>query len=141
MSEESLICSFCSKSRKDVTKMIVGASKTSICNECIKLCVEILDEDVVKTRQEKLSSGDLDTLNPVNIKEHLDNYVIGQDAAKTVMSVAVANHYKRIINPPKDFDLDKSNVMVLGSSNFWNPVILDPAPDVHCFLWFFFFNF
>ena len=90
MSEESLICSFCSKSRKDVTKMIVGASKTSICNECIKLCVEILDEDVVKTRQEKLSSGDLDTLNPVNIKEHLDNYVIGQDAAKTVLSVAVA---------------------------------------------------
>jgi len=116
MSEESLICSFCSKSRKDVTKMIVGASKTSICNECIKLCVEILDEDVVKTRQEKLSSGDLDTLNPVNIKEHLDNYVIGQDAAKTVMSVAVANHYKRIINPPKEFDLDKSNVMVLGAT-------------------------
>jgi ATP-dependent Clp protease ATP-binding subunit ClpX len=116
MSEESLICSFCSKSRKDVTKMIVGASKTSICNECIKLCVEILDEDVVKTRQEKLSSGDLDTLNPVNIKEHLDNYVIGQDAAKTVLSVSVANHYKRIINPPKDFDLDKSNVMVLGAT-------------------------
>jgi len=96
--------------------MIVGASKTSICNECIKLCVEILDEDVVKTRQEKLSSGDLDTLNPVNIKEHLDNYVIGQDAAKTVLSVSVANHYKRIINPPKDFDLDKSNVMVLGAT-------------------------
>ena len=116
MTEESLICSFCSKSRKDVTKMIVGASKTSICNECINLCVEILDEDLIKARKEKLASGDLETLNPVNIKEHLDQYVIGQDAAKTVLSVAVANHYKRIINPPKNFDLDKSNVMVLGAT-------------------------
>ena len=54
MSDDSLICSFCSKSRKDVTKMIVGATKTSICNECVKLCVEILDEDNVKARKEKL---------------------------------------------------------------------------------------
>tara|TARA_R100001369_G_scaffold33712_1_gene58794 strand:+ start:756 stop:2003 length:1248 start_codon:yes stop_codon:yes gene_type:complete len=116
MSEESLICSFCSKSRKDVTKMIVGASKTSICNECVKLCIEILDEDQVKVRQEKLKAGDLEVLNPVNIKEFLDQFVIGQEAAKTVLSVAVANHYKRIINPPKDFDLDKSNVMILGAT-------------------------
>ena len=65
MSDESLICSFCSKSRKDVTKMIVGASKTSICNECVKLCVEILDEDIVKARKEKLYSGDKNILNPV----------------------------------------------------------------------------
>jgi len=116
MSEESLICSFCSKSRKDVAKMIVGASKTSICNECVKLCIEILDEDVVKTRKEKIAAGDLETLNPVNIKEHLDQYIVGQDDAKTVMSVAVANHYKRITNPPKDFELDKSNVMILGAT-------------------------
>ena len=94
MAEESLICSFCSKSRKDVTKMIVGASKTSICNECVKLCIEILDEDVVKTRKVKIASGDLEVLNPVNIKEHLDQYVVGQDEAKTVLSVAVANHHK-----------------------------------------------
>ena len=116
MSEETLICSFCSKSRKDVTKMIVGASKTSICNECVKLCIEILDEDIVKTRKEKLATGDLEALNPVNIKEHLDQYVIGQDNAKTVLSVAVANHYKRITNPPKDFELDKSNVLILGAT-------------------------
>ena len=115
-SEETLICSFCSKSRKDVTKMIVGAKKTSICNECVKLCIEILDEDVVKTRKEKLAAGDMEALNPVNIKEHLDQYVIGQDEAKTVLSVAVANHYKRITNPPKDFDLDKSNVLILGAT-------------------------
>ena len=116
MPEESLTCSFCSKSRKDVTKMIVGASKTTICNECVKLCVEILEEDIVKARKEKLYSGDKNILNPVSIKEHLDHYVIGQDAAKTVLSVAVANHYKRIVQPPIEFDLDKSNVMVLGAT-------------------------
>jgi len=116
MAEENFVCSFCSKSRKDVTKMIVGAKKTSICNECIKLCVEILEEDTIKARKEKLYSGDKQILNPVLIKEHLDQYVIGQDAAKTVLAVAVANHYKRIIQPPIDFDLDKSNVMVLGAT-------------------------
>jgi len=96
--------------------MIVGGSKTAICNECVKLCVEILDEDIVKSRKEKLYSGDKNILNPVLIKEHLDKYVIGQDAAKTVLSVAVANHYKRIVQPPADFELEKSNVMVLGAT-------------------------
>jgi len=96
--------------------MIVGGSKTAICNECVKLCVEILDEDIVKSRKEKLYSGDKNILNPVLIKEHLDQYVIGQDAAKTVLSVAVANHYKRIVQPPTDFELEKSNVMVLGAT-------------------------
>ena len=116
MSDENLICNFCNKSRKDVTKMIVGASKTSICNECVKLCVEILEEDVVKTRKEKLVAGDKDILNPVIIKEHLDEFIIGQDKAKTVLSVAVSNHYKRIIRPPVDFELDKSNVIILGAT-------------------------
>ena len=116
MTQESLICNFCGKSRKDVTKMIVGASKTSICNECIKLCVEILDEDTVKSRKEKLYSGDKSILNPLTIKEELDRHVVGQDQAKTVLSVAVANHYKRIVQPPIDFQLEKSNVMILGAT-------------------------
>ena len=85
MAEDNLICSFCNKSRKDVTKMIVGASKTSICNECVKLCVEILEEDIVKSRKEKLYAGDKEILNPVLIKDHLDQYVVGQDNAKTVL--------------------------------------------------------
>ena len=96
--------------------MIVGASKTSICNECIKLCVEILDEDTVKSRKEKLYSGDKSILNPMTIKEELDRHVVGQDQAKTVLSVAVANHYKRIVQPPIDFELEKSNVMILGAT-------------------------
>tara|TARA_S200000501_G_scaffold103433_1_gene96861 strand:+ start:177 stop:1424 length:1248 start_codon:yes stop_codon:yes gene_type:complete len=116
MSEENLICNFCSKSRKDVTKMIVGQAKVAICNECVKLCVEILEEDTVKARNEKLVAGDKSILNPVLIKDHLDQYVIGQDKAKTVLSVAVSNHYKRITQPPTDFELDKSNVIVLGAT-------------------------
>jgi ATP-dependent Clp protease ATP-binding subunit ClpX len=116
MSEENLICSFCSKSRKDVSKMIVGATKVAICNECVKLCVEILEEDVVKSRKEKLYTGSKEVLNPVGIKEYLDQYVIGQDHAKTVLSVAVSNHYKRITQPPTDFELDKSNVLILGAT-------------------------
>jgi len=114
--DQSLICSFCSKGRKDVTKMIVGASKVCICNECIKLCNEILYEDTKKINTEKVRAGEKEALNPVSIKEYLDQYVIGQDTAKTVMSVAVANHYKRIMTPPDDFDLEKSNVLILGAS-------------------------
>ncbi len=116
MAEDNLICSFCNKSRKDVTKMIVGASKTSICNECVKLCVEILEEDIVKSRKEKLYAGDKEILNPVLIKDHLDQYVVGQDNAKTVLAVAVANHYKRILQPPNDIELEKSNVILLGAT-------------------------
>ncbi len=96
--------------------MIVGATKVAICNECVKLCIEILDEDIIKSKAEQFAKGDKDILNPVNIKEYLDQYIIGQDAAKTVLSVAVSNHYKRITNPPKDFELDKSNVLLLGAT-------------------------
>ena len=116
MSDEALYCSFCQKSRKDVTKMIVGATKVAICNECIKLCIEILDEDAIKVNIEKIGKGEPDALNPVAIKEYLDQYVIGQDSAKTVLSVAVSNHYKRILKPPKDFELEKSNVLLLGAT-------------------------
>ena len=114
--DQNLICSFCSKGRKDVTKMIVGASKVCICNECIKLCNEILFEDNKKINTEKVKTGEKEALNPVTIKDYLDEYVIGQDSAKTVMSVAVANHYKRIMTPPEDFELEKSNVLILGAS-------------------------
>jgi ATP-dependent Clp protease ATP-binding subunit ClpX len=116
MSEENLICSFCNKSRKDTKKMIVGSGKVAICNECVNLCNEILDEDTAKSNKEKLRTGEHELLNPVKIKEHLDLYVVGQDQAKTVLSVAVANHYKRIVMPPEGFELDKSNVLILGAT-------------------------
>lgn len=116
MSEENLICSFCGKGRKDTKKMIVGTGKVAICSECVGLCNEILDEDNKKIVKEKLKTGKQELLDPVKIKDFLDEYVIGQDNAKTVLSVAVANHYKRIAAPPEDFELDKSNVLILGAT-------------------------
>jgi|TARA_E500000318_G_scaffold77732_2_gene72531 ATP-dependent Clp protease ATP-binding subunit ClpX len=114
--DQNLNCSFCGKGRKDVSKMIVGADKVTICNECIKLCTEIIVEDNQKVSSEQIKTGEKQNLNPVDIKEYLDQYVVGQDTAKTVLSVAVSNHYKRILNPPKDFELEKSNVLILGAS-------------------------
>ena len=116
MPEDNLICSFCQKSRKDVTKMIVGHAKVAICNECIKLCNEILAEDKETVDKSKLDSKDRSIVSPTKIKEYLDQYIIGQESAKTVMAVGVANHYKRIMAPPKDFDIDKSNIIILGPS-------------------------
>jgi len=113
--DQNLNCSFCNKGRKDVTKMIVGADKVTICNECVKLCTEIIVEDNRKINSDKVKSGE-QKLNPVEIKEYLDQYVVGQDSAKTVLSVAVSNHYKRIQSPPEDFELEKSNVLILGAS-------------------------
>jgi len=113
--DQNLNCSFCNKGRKDVTKMIVGADKVTICNECVTLCTEIIVEDNKKTNGDKVRTGE-QKLNPVEIKDHLDQFVVGQDQAKTVLSVAVSNHYKRIQNPPQNFELEKSNVLVMGAS-------------------------
>ena len=65
--------------------MIVGATKVAICNECVKHCIEIVDEDVSRTEAEQFGKGYKNVLNAVNIKEYLDQYIIGQDAAKTVL--------------------------------------------------------
>ncbi len=101
-------CDFCGKSKEDVEKLIVG-DHAAICNDCIDLCVGILVDEKVKN-----FPSDKQTLNPVIIKDFLDEYVIGQDDAKIVMSVAVSQHFKRIYNPNKDIKLEKTNVLLLG---------------------------
>lgn len=103
------VCDFCGKSKEDVEKMIVG-EHSAICNECVDLCVDILKDDKIK----KFPTDDLQLLNPVSIKEYLDEYVIGQDDAKISLSVAVSQHFKRINNPNKDIELEKTNVLMLG---------------------------
>lgn len=102
------VCDFCGKSKENVEKLIVGEN-SAICNDCVTLCVDILDDEKVKT-----FPSDKKTLNPVLIKEYLDEYVIGQDEAKIALSVAVSQHFKRINNPSKDIKLEKTNVLLLG---------------------------
>ena len=101
-------CDFCGKSKEDVEKLIVG-EHAAICNDCIELCIDILDDEKFK----KVSNNTA-RLNPTDIKDYLDEYVIGQDDAKISLSVAVSQHFKRINNPSKDVKLEKTNMLLLG---------------------------
>lgn len=112
MSEQgqNLHCSFCSKNAQEVKKLIAGPS-VFICDECVNVCYGILSSPV----EEDDDSEPLSLPRPKKIKEFLDQYVIGQDNAKQVLSVAVYNHYKRLDNPVvDDVELDKSNILMLG---------------------------
>ena len=108
-----LRCSFCNKPEDRVRKLIAGpgASNVYICEECIEVCYEIIQEEL----EDEIDTGDINLMRPKEIKEFLDEYVIGQDQAKKVLSVAVYNHYKRILSA-RDFDveLQKSNIIMIG---------------------------
>jgi len=110
----SVICSFCGKSQEEVKKLIAGPT-VYICDECIDLC-----NDIVKEDRQKEATADSGTaaLKPMEIKEHLDSYIIGQEQAKKTMSVAVHNHYKRInasrFDDHSDVELQKSNIVLIG---------------------------
>lgn len=100
-------CSFCNKHKDTVIKLIVGED-VAICNECVELCETLLvDEPAIKPIEHV-------SLDPRAILKHLDQYVIGQDRAKMVLSVAIANHYKRIRNPDKNTEIEKVNILMLG---------------------------
>ena len=101
-------CSFCNKHKDAVTKLIVGEG-VAICNECVDLCQTLLVDPVVPT-----SAPVAVSLDPREIKEHLDQYVIGQDQAKVLLSVAIANHYKRIRNNDVNTEIEKANILMLG---------------------------
>jgi ATP-dependent Clp protease ATP-binding subunit ClpX len=108
-------CSFCGKSQEDVRRLIAGPGAVYICDECIELCREILDEEEVSVHKSSFDVG-RQIPKPKRIAELLDQYVIGQDRAKKVLSVAVYNHYKRIATGMKaeDVELQKSNILLLG---------------------------
>ena len=114
--DDKIRCSFCGKTQDQVRKLIAGTNNVYICDECIELCGEILDEELADY-EEPVSEefGEINLLKPKEIKTFLDEYVIGQDQAKKVLSVAVYNHYKRITTRKHmDVDVQKSNILLLG---------------------------
>lgn len=114
--DDKVRCSFCGKSGDQVRKMISGPSGTYICDECIELCAELIEEEF-DPEETELTDEEINLLKPREIKEFLDDYVIGQEEAKKVLSVAVYNHYKRILagrDKELDVELQKSNILMLG---------------------------
>lgn len=103
-------CSFCGNHKDEVAKLIVGED-VAICSGCIDLCNQLIIEEKPVKDIKKTETQDFDAYS---IKAHLDQLVIGQDKAKEVLSVAISNHYKRINNPPKDLEIQKGNVLLIG---------------------------
>lgn len=106
-----LYCSFCGKSQQEVRKLIAGSS-VYVCDECVELCNDIIRDEL----QEEDEEGSIELPKPKEIKEVLDEYVIGQEKAKKILAVAVYNHYKRLRSQPKkdDVELSKSNILLIG---------------------------
>mgnify|MGYP005950447141 FL=1 len=117
--EKEIRCSFCGRSQKEVRRIIAGPG-AYICNECIEICKDLLDEERAEEARSRGKKKVDELLRPAELKKILDEYVIGQDRAKVVLSVAVYNHYKRIRSLEKggedgtDVEIQKSNILMLG---------------------------
>ena len=115
ISEEKVRCSFCNKTQDQVKKMIAGPGGVYICDECVDICADIIEEEYED--EPEIEEMEINLLKPVEIKNFLDEYVIGQEEAKKVMAVSVYNHYKRVMAPKDDEDeveLQKSNIIMVG---------------------------
>ena len=113
--EERIRCSFCGKPQEQVRKLIAGPKGTYICDECVEICSDIIEEELQGYAERPIQESEINLLKPEQIKTFLDEYVIGQDEAKKVLSVAVYNHYKRILaEPDSEVELQKSNILMLG---------------------------
>ena len=111
-------CSFCNKTQDQVRKLIAGPGGVYICDECVDICADIIEEEFEDENEPQREEQEIHLLKPQEIKEFLDEYVIGQEEAKKVLSVAVYNHYKRVTVPetdsPDDVELQKSNIIMIG---------------------------
>ena len=112
------LCSFCAKPQRDVSRLIAGPNGVFICDECILLCDQMISEDLNPDIQEDMLDSKLDSLTPKDIFKKLDEYTVGQNSAKKILSVAVYNHYKRVWSKVdvKDVELQKSNILLAGPS-------------------------
>ena len=116
MTGSDIRCSFCNKTQGQVRKLIAGPAGVYICDECIDICADILEEELEDDEREEAVRPDINLLKPIQIKKFLDDYVVGQEEAKKVLAVSVYNHYKRV-TAPKDLDdveLQKSNIIMVG---------------------------
>ena len=112
---EKVRCSFCGKPQEQVRKLIAGPGGAYICDECVDICAEIIEEEFEEDDVQTKGDFEINLQKPKKLKEFLDEYVIGQEEAKKVLSVAVYNHYKRITSEQEiDVELQKSNILMLG---------------------------
>ena len=108
-------CSFCGKTQDQVGRMISGPNGAFICDECVDICAEIIEEENLEEKAPASAKEEINLIKPEEMKAFLDDYVIGQDQAKKVLSVAVYNHYKRVLaDQENDVELQKSNILMLG---------------------------
>ena len=132
-SDDIVRCSFCNKPQSQVRKLIAGPNGAYICDECIEVCSEIIEEEF-EYDDDRREFDDINLLTPEEIKAFLDEYVIGQDEAKKVLSVAVYNHYKRIMaGSDLGVDLQKSNILIAWTDRMRkDSACPDPRKDTEC---------
>ena len=106
-------CSFCGRTQDEVKRLIAGPN-AYICNECVEICADLIDEEEENVAEEARFQLDEELPTPAEMKAALDKYVIGQDRAKVALCVAVYNHYKRILHPQDDVEIQKSNILMIG---------------------------
>lgn len=113
---DNVRCSFCNKTQDQVRKLIAGPAGVYICDECVEICADIVEEEYEDLEDSISGELDINLLKPIEIKNFLDEYVIGQEEAKKVLAVSVYNHYKRITAPKEkdDIELQKSNIIMVG---------------------------